>query len=92
MRPPGKIGKRAGHYCTRHQRTFHLTCNNVNGGGNFIVTAKDPAGPWSEPVWLKDYGIDGSWFFDDDGKVYYSRAGADGQNSATPLEWLVISV
>src|SRR5258708_1445023 len=25
--------------------TFYLICDNVSGGGNFIVTAKDPAGP-----------------------------------------------
>jgi alpha-N-arabinofuranosidase len=60
--------------------TFYLTCDNVSGGGNFIVTAKDPAGPWSEPVWLNDYGIDGSIFFDDDGKIYYDHAGADNGN------------
>jgi sialate O-acetylesterase len=40
---------------------------------NFIVTAKNPAGPWSEPHWIADApGIDPSLFFDDNGKVYYS--------------------
>jgi len=40
---------------------------------NFIVTAKNPSGPWSEPHWIEDApGIDPSLFFDDDGKVYYS--------------------
>ena len=52
---------------------FYLTCDNVSGGGNFIVTAKDPAGPWSEPMWMNDFDIDGSMFFDDDGKAYYTR-------------------
>jgi len=65
---------------------FYLTCDNVSGGGNFIVTAKDPAGPWSEPVWLNDYGIDGSMFFDDDGKIYYDRAGADNGNGIAQAE------
>ena len=65
---------------------FYLTCDNVSGGGNFIVTAKDPTGPWSEPVWLNDYGIDGSMFFDDDGKIYYSRVGTDGQNGVLQAE------
>src|SRR3974377_1325967 len=38
--------------------------------GNFIVTATDPAGPWSEPNWLDNApGIDPSLFFDDDGGV-----------------------
>jgi xylan 1,4-beta-xylosidase len=69
-----------------HEGIFYLTCNNVAGGGNFIVTSKDPAGPWSEPIWLKDYGIDGSMFFDDDGKIYYSRAGSDGQNGIMQAE------
>ena len=33
---------------------------------NFIITAKDPAGPWSEPYWLAGApGIDPSLFFDD---------------------------
>jgi xylan 1,4-beta-xylosidase len=40
--------------------------------GNFIVTATDPAGPWSEPFWLENApGIDPSLFFDDDGRVWY---------------------
>jgi alpha-N-arabinofuranosidase len=35
---------------------------------NFIVTAEDPAGPWSEPYWLEGApGIDPSLFFDTDG-------------------------
>jgi len=42
-------------------------------GGNFIVTAKNPAGPWSDPHWIENApGIDPSLFFDDNGKVYYT--------------------
>lgn len=38
---------------------------------NFYVTAEDPSGPWSDPVWLPDApGIDSSLFFDDDGRAY----------------------
>jgi alpha-N-arabinofuranosidase len=41
-------------------------------GPNFIVTASDPAGPWSDPIIIKGApGIDPSLFFDEDGKVYY---------------------
>jgi alpha-N-arabinofuranosidase len=58
-----------------HKGTFYLTCTNVSGGGNFIVTAKDPKGPWSEPVWNDVPDIDGSMFFDDDGKAYYTSQG-----------------
>ncbi len=54
--------------------TFYMVTTNVDGGGNFYVTAKDPAGPWSEPIWINDGGgIDPSLFFDDDGTVYYHR-------------------
>lgn len=56
-----------------HDGTFYMVTTNVDGGGNFYVTAKNPAGPWSEPIWLHDSGIDPSLFFDDDGKVYYTR-------------------
>jgi alpha-N-arabinofuranosidase len=51
---------------------FYLLCTLINTGGNFIISAKDPAGPWSDPIWLKGAdGIDPSIFFDDDGKVWY---------------------
>jgi xylan 1,4-beta-xylosidase len=57
--------------------TFYMITTNVSGGGTFYVTAKDPAGPWSEPVWLRGYGgIDPSLFFDDDGKVYLTSTGS----------------
>ena len=51
---------------------FYVICTNVTHGGNFIVTAENPEGPWSEPHYLVDAdGIDPSLFFDDDGKCYY---------------------
>ncbi len=56
-----------------HDGTFYMTTTNVDGGGNFYVTARDPAGPWSEPVWLDREGFDPSLFFDDDGTAYYTR-------------------
>lgn len=56
-----------------HDGTFYMVTTLVDGGGNFYVTAKDPAGPWSEPIWLDKGGIDPSLFFDEDGTVYYTR-------------------
>ncbi len=54
-----------------HDGTFYVITTAVDSGGNFIATATDPAGPWSDPIWLKSIeGIDPSLFFDDDGKVY----------------------
>lgn len=54
---------------------FSMVTTNVGAGGNFLVRASDPAGPWSEPVWIdeKESGIDPSLLFDDDGKVYLTR-------------------
>ena len=54
-----------------HNGVFYVTCTYVGGGGNFVVTSKNPAGPWSDPVWIPQVnGIDPSMFFDDDGKAY----------------------
>ncbi|RZK60015.1 MAG: glycoside hydrolase family 43 protein [Pedobacter sp.] len=50
--------------------TYYMTCTNIDKNGNFVMTAKNPAGPWSNPVWLpKVRGIDPSLFFDQD-KAY----------------------
>jgi xylan 1,4-beta-xylosidase len=50
---------------------FYIMCTNVSAGGNFIITAKNPAGPWSNPIFTPAVnGIDPSLFFDDNGKVY----------------------
>lgn len=60
-----------------HDGRFYLITTQVDGGGNFYVTASDPAGPWSDPVWLPDLpGIDPSLFFNDDGRVYVQSTGA----------------
>ena len=37
---------------------------------NYLITAQDPKGPWSEPVYLHSMGFDASMFHDDDGKKY----------------------
>ena len=37
-----------------HNGTFYLITTAHGCGGNFYMTAKNPAGPWSDPVWLKD--------------------------------------
>ena len=55
-----------------HEGTFYMITTNCSHGGNFVVTATDPAGPWSEPHYIAGAdGIDPSLFFDDDGKCYY---------------------
>lgn len=56
--------------------TFYLTCTMVGAGGNFLMTATDPAGPWSDPIWYDFEGIDPSLFFDDDGRAWMLNNGA----------------
>ena len=54
-----------------HDGTFYVINCNYSDRGNFIVTAENPAGPWSEPHWLSDVpGIDASIFFDTDERCY----------------------
>lgn len=54
-----------------HDGLFYVVTTAVDSGGNFIVTARDPAGPWSEPHWLSGIdGIDPSLYFDEDGRAY----------------------
>jgi xylan 1,4-beta-xylosidase len=55
-----------------HDGIFYIINTCVGCGGNFYITATDPAGPWSDPVWLPDApGIDPHLFWDDDGRCYY---------------------
>ncbi|QJD97229.1 glycoside hydrolase family 43 protein [Mucilaginibacter robiniae] len=53
-----------------HNGIYYITCTLIDHKGNFVVTAKNPTGPWSDPVWLPSVsGIDPSLFFDDN-KAY----------------------
>ncbi len=60
-----------------HEGTFYIINTFVSEGrearrDNYIVTAKDPAGPWSDPVFVEGAdGIDSSLFFDEDGSLWY---------------------
>jgi xylan 1,4-beta-xylosidase len=66
-----------------HGGTFYIINTLVDAGGNFFVTATNPRGPWSDPMWLKGIdGIDPSFFFDDDGKAYILN---NGPPEGTPL-------
>jgi xylan 1,4-beta-xylosidase len=74
---------------------FYVICTLVDGktkAGNFLVTAADPAGPWSEPVWLQDApGIDPSLFFDEEtGRVWYvgNRMARNSQYEGHTEIWL----
>jgi alpha-N-arabinofuranosidase len=64
-----------------HDGTFYVICTMVGADGNFIVTATNAAGPWSNPIKLGFDGIDPSIFFDDDGKAWIANNG--GPEGAT---------
>lgn len=70
-----------------HQGTFYMITTDVQGIGNFYVTASNPAGPWSDPISVPYGGIDPSLFFDEDGKVYVTaQQGADYDSHAIQYE------
>ena len=57
---------------------FYLVFSNVQSFDgpwkdtpNYLVTANDIHGPWSEPIFLSASGFDGSLFHDDDGSKWY---------------------
>lgn len=54
-----------------HDGLFYIANTCVGCRENFIVTARNPAGPWSDPYWLPTVeGIDPSLFFDADGRAW----------------------
>jgi xylan 1,4-beta-xylosidase len=59
-----------------HDGLFYVVSTSVDAGGNFLAVARDPAGPWSDPIWLPQIdGIDPMLFFDTDGKAYILNNG-----------------
>ncbi|WP_353945883.1 glycoside hydrolase family 43 protein [Streptomyces sp. HUAS MG91] len=60
-----------------HDGRFWLIVTNcAEGGGNLLVTATDPAGPWSDPVPLPGvHGIDPDLAWDEDGTCWCTTAG-----------------
>ena len=63
-----------------HKGRFYMTTTNTGMGKHLIVWTDDPAGEWSDPVWITDHGfMDPSLFFDDDGRVYFTSFGNFGQ-------------
>lgn len=71
---------------------FYIINTNFADRGNYIVTARNPRGPWSQVRWLDDVpGIDASIFFDNDGTAYIIGTGNVWDNGAGVKErgiWL----
>lgn len=56
-------------------RRFFMITTHVGRGGNFYVSAEDPAGDWTDPIFVAQDGIDPSLLFDGDGRVYLASNG-----------------
>ena len=60
---------------------------------NFLITARDICGPWSEPVYLHSSGFDASILHDDDGRNYVvsldweTRAGYEKPGAICMVEY-----
>jgi alpha-N-arabinofuranosidase len=69
---------------SEHGGTFYILNTCVDCGGNFLLTATNPAGPWSDPIWLPEIegGIDPSLFWDEDGSAWILN---NGPPPGTPL-------
>ncbi len=66
-----------------HDGLFYLITTLIDRGGNCLFTARDPAGPWSDPIRLEGVdGIDPSLFFDADNRAWVVN---NGPPSGRPL-------
>ncbi|MGW2279805.1 glycoside hydrolase family 43 protein [Streptomyces sp. NPDC001770] len=63
-----------------HDGRFWMITTVVGGAGTVLVTAADPAGPWSDPVPVKIPGIDPDLAWDEDGTCWclFSHDGIKG--------------
>lgn len=59
-----------------HNGRFYMVVTNVNNIGNFYVYTDDIYGEWSEPILVKQDGIDPSLYFEGD-KTYFVSNGSD---------------
>lgn len=63
-------------YCEKEQLFYVVygVMNSMNARyfdvDNYVITAKDIKGPWSEPVYLHSSGFDASMLHDDDGRKW----------------------
>lgn len=58
---------------------------------NYLVTAEDIHGPWSEPVRLNGVGFDASLFHDDDGRKYLVQQTWDFREYHNPFNGITLT-
>ncbi len=64
-----------------HDGTFYLVSTNVDHNGHFLVTSKDPAQGWSQPLKIHQEGIDPSLYFEGKQAYFLSTAQDQGRNA-----------
>ncbi|WP_374755881.1 glycoside hydrolase family 43 protein [Larkinella soli] len=63
---------------SHYKGVYYVTCTDIDHDGNFVVTARNPAGPWSNPVKLPQVrGIDPSIYFDEETDKAYILYNSD---------------
>lgn len=65
---------------------YYVVTTNVTHGGNFLVTTTDPYRSWSEPIYIKQGGIDPSLFFEKNKSYFISTAQKNGKNAILASE------
>ena len=80
-----------------HDGTFHLIYTDVKvwrgafeDAHNYLVTAQDIRGPWSEPIYLNSSGFDPSLFHDEDGRKWFVNALWDHRAGRNPFAGIVL--
>lgn len=68
-------------------KNFHGIFKDVH---NYVVTAKNPCGPWSEPTYLNSSGFDPSMFHDEDGRKYLLNMRWDHRMEKESFESILI--
>jgi len=58
---------------------------------NFYVTAQNPAGPWSDPIWLDGVGVHPSLLFDPDGHAWVVTRDATSPKGSVVIQELDLS-
>ncbi len=83
-------------YCAE-QKLFYLIYTIVQSrpgylsdAPNYVVTAEDPAGPWSEPTLLNVRGFDSSLFHDDDGRKWFLQMQWDHRPGKNPFSGILL--
>lgn len=82
---------------TYHDGLFWLVYSNVKSvespwkcGDNFLVTAKDITGPWSEPIRLNIAGFDPSLFHDKSGRKYITYRQWGPRHHSNPFNHIIL--